>query len=166
MMIAYLSPCLEAWFSESTLWSAVSIAPKWVGCRSPSGSCRAWDLHGARLIFTTEQTGQFMSRGKWVNKLCACCGSRFDLETLSRLRRLWRFRRERRPSRTVRRVSALVPVAASDALVSAEVGGCPSTTSSDVMLREGDDDELEDLDEFPLSSSSEVILHEKDGELE
>ena len=118
------------------------------------------------MIFTTEQTGQFMSRGKWVNKLCCCCGSRFDFETLSRLRRLWRFRRERRPSRTVRRVSALVPVAASDALVSAEVGGCPSTTSSDVMLQEGDDDELEELDEFPLSSSSEVILQEKDGELE
>ena len=34
------------------------------------------------------------------------------------------------------------------------------------MLQEGDDDELEELDEFPLSSSSEVILHEKDGELE
>ena len=32
----------------------------------------------------------------------------------------------------------------SDALVSAEVGGCPSTTSSDVMLQEGGDDELED----------------------
>ena len=37
-----------------------------------------------------------------------------------------------------------MPVTASDALVSAEVGGCPSTTSSDVVLQEGDDDELED----------------------
>jgi len=50
--------------------------------------------------------------------------------------------------------------------VSAEVGGCPSTTSSDVMLQEGDDDELEELDEFSLSSSSDVMLHEKDGELD
>ena len=34
------------------------------------------------------------------------------------------------------------------------------------MLQEGDDDELEELDEFSLSSSSEVPLQEKDGELE
>ena len=34
------------------------------------------------------------------------------------------------------------------------------------MLQEGDDDELEELDEFSLSSSSDVMLHEKDGELD
>ena len=101
-----------------------------------------------------------------MNKLCFGSGSRFDFETLSRRRRLCRFRSERRLSRTDRRVSALVPVTASDALVSAEVDGCPSTASSDVILQEGEDDELELLDGCSLASSSDVMLQEKDVELE
>ena len=68
-----------------------------------------------------------------------CLGSvnRLDLEPLSRLRRLCSCRSERRLACTDRKVSALVPLLASDALVSAEVDGCPSTASSDVILQEG-----------------------------
>ena len=118
------------------------------------------------MILTTEHTGQFISRGKWVIKLCLGSGSRFDLETLSRRRRLCRFRSERRLARTDRIVSALVPFAASDALVSAEVDGCPSTASSDVILQEGEYDEFELLDDCSSASSSDVILQEKVLELE
>ena len=98
--------------------------------------------------------------------MCFGSGSRFDLETLSRRRRLRRFRIERRLACTDRKVSALVPLLTSDALVSAEVDGCPSTASSDVILQEGEDDELELLDGCSLASSSEVMLQEKDVELE
>ena len=93
-------------------------------------------------------------------------GNLFDLETLSRRRRLCKFRIERRLACTDRKVSALVPLLASDALVSAEVDGCPSTASSDVILQEGEDDELELLEDCSSSSSSEVMLQEKVVELE
>ena len=97
--------------------------------------------------------------------LCSDCGSRFDLETLSRLRRLCSCRSERRLACADRKVSALVPLLASDALVSANVDGCPSTASSDVILQEGED-ELELLEDCSLTSSSGVMLQEKDDELE
>ena len=58
-----------------------------------------------------------------------------------------------------------MPLLASDALVSAEVDGCPSTASSDVILQEGED-ELELLEDCSLTSSSGVMLQEKDDGLE
>ena len=118
------------------------------------------------MILTTEHTGHFISRGKWVIKLCLGSGSRFDLETLSRRRRLCRFRSERRLSRTDRIVSALVPLAAPDALASAEVDGCPSTAASDAILQEEEGDELELLEDCSSASSSEVTLQGKVVELE
>ena len=72
--------------------------------------------------------------------LCSDCGSRFDLETLSRLRRLCSCCSERRLACTERKVSALVPLLSSDALVFADVDGCPLTSSLELGLLEVDDE--------------------------
>ena len=92
--------------------------------------------------------------------MCLGSGNLFDLETLSRRRRLCNCRSERRLACTDRKVSALVPLLASDALVSAEVDGCPSTASSDVILQEGED-ELELLEDCSLTSSSDVMCRKR-----